>query len=814
MPLINLSIQPLTLIKHLLQINSKTQAMAKKNLLAPDTLIVFILIFATIILEISLSRLFSYLLSFHFVLIIIAFSILGLGIGQLTYAKRHKKIEKNMFFWFALPAISTFFSFLILLLASKTGISSYTAFSLPAFIILATIPFITIGIVYAHIFEKNKNYISVIYAIDLIGAAGGALASVFLLNTFNLVSVVGITIWLLLLTVAIYALANRTHYSKALGILSLVLIIAVWAEKDRFDFNIPTAKDPSKDMFRVMSNPSVLSKIIESRWSSFGKTDLVQLTYPDSTVSKVMFIDGAAGTDVVDIDKLEKDMVEMSQLLSRFPAVFALNFVSKKDKDSVLIIGPGGGIDIAAAYFSGYAYIDAVEVNPSFVDLMKKYNPATFLNKENINIHINEGRNFVRKNRSNYDAIMLTIPVTKSSRSSDFYALTENYLFTKEALMDYLNGLTENGTIYFTMHAKHEVYKMLSNYLELQKELGVNQTDAFKKIYIFSNGMNPVMVIKKKPFEKKTIEDIHRAAHYLEYDNDIFFFPYLEQVGLDTIVQNVDYQWYMFDNLLYDISKGTYPQNKLWEASSMNLKPVTDDSPYFFNYNNGLPDAMTIPLWLGILIIIWFIYNQVNRWKIVSFSEDTTLVLRKKFSVLALVSFLLGFSYILIQGYLFQVFNLKLSNPSQSFSLLLFTFLLGNGIGSLMTQKFKQNLIKRIMGYTVIIVLICLLTVYILLPIWYDQLSEFGIVAFLLVPSFFIGVPFPLLLKTAASFKDKKTVPFLLGISSAAGVSASIFAIVISIIFGYKFVFLFGLVGYSLVVVAAYGLKQPKNTQL
>ena len=103
---------------------------------------------------------------------------------------------------------------------------------------------------------------------------------------------------------------------------------------------------------------------------------------------------------------------------------------------------------------------------------------------------------------------------------------------------------------------------------------------------------------------------------------------------------------------------------------------------------------------------------------------------------------------------------------------------------------------------------------YILLPIWYDQLSEFGIVAFLLVPSFFIGVPFPLLLKTAASFKDKKTVPFLLGISSAAGVSASIFAIVISIIFGYKFVFLFGLVGYSLVVVAAYGLKQPKNTQL
>ena len=787
--------------------------MLQKKQIISNVLIIFLLTFATIIFEISLSRLFSYLLSFHFVIIIIAFSILGLGIGQITYARFNKKIDNSSLFWIAVPAISIFLSFSLLLVLSKSGISSLTSFGLPVFIVLSIIPFIAIGIVYAYIFEANKPYISTLYGFDLIGAAAGALTSVFLLNTFNLVYVVGIVISLLLLVLVIYTIANKRRFVKVNTVLLLVVVLLMWFGKDTLNFDIPTAKDPSKDMSRLMNNPSLQSKIIESRWSAFGKTDLVKFMYPDNSESKVMFIDGAAGTDVVDIDELAKDSIKLRKSLSGFPAVFAINFVKENEKDSILIIGPGGGIDIAAAYFSGYKNIDAVEVNPSFVNLMKKYNPGTFFDKKNIKVHVNEGRNFVINNQGKYDAIMLTIPVTKSSRGADFYGLTENYLFTMEALADYLDGLSENGTLYFTMHARQEVYKMLANYLEIQKKMGVDQIEALKKIYIYSNGMNPVLVINKKPFEEKMIEEVHLTAHYLELDQDVFYFPYIKQEGLDTIVQNVNYKWYMLDNILYDISSGTYPQSKLWETAPMNLKPVTDDSPYFFNYNNGIPDAMIIPLWLGIFIVGWFLVNWMAKWKTISFSENTTVALREKFSALALISFLLGFSYILIQGYLFQVLNLKLSNPSQSFSLLLFTFLLGNGIGSLMTSRFKRNFSKKIIGYTALIIVACVLTVYLLLPIWYDQLSEFWIAVFLLFPSFFIGIPFPLLLKIAASFKDKKIISYLLGISSIAGVAASIFTIVISILYGYRFVFLFGLIGYGLLILITYRYKKIKILQ-
>lgn len=780
----------------------------------PDILIIFLLTAATIIFEISLSRLFSYLLSFHFVLIIIAFSILGLGIGQISYAKFYNRIDKALGFWVALPAIATFLGFSLLLLLSKIGSSSFNDLGLLAFIIFSIVPFIAIGIVYAFIFEKNKRHASTFYAIDLIGAAGGALVSVFLLNTFSLVYVVAIAIGLLLLVWAIHALASKNRYSGAIAILSVAIVILMGLGKDAFNIDIPVSKDPSKDMYRLMNNPALQSEKLESRWSAFGKTDLVQFTYPDSTVSKTMFIDGAAGTEVVNIDELAKDALKIRKALSGFPAVFAMNFVNENDKDSVLIIGPGGGIDIAAAYFSGYSYVDAVEVNPSFVQLMEKYNPATFLEKESIKVEVNEGRNFVIKNKGKYDAILLTIPVTKGSRGTDFYGLTENYLFTMEALADYLEGLTENGAIYFTMHGRQEVYKMLANYMELQDRMGIGQKEALKKVYIFSNGMNPVLVIKKTPFEQEIIEEVHRIAHYLELDQDAFYFPYIKQEGLDTIVRNVNYQWFMFDDLIYDISSGTYPHDELWKTASINLRPVSDDSPYFFNYNNGIPDAMATPLWLGIFIIGWFLFNHVNKWKSVSFYEDTSVTAQKKFRVLALLVFLLGFSYILIQGYLFQVLNLKLSSPSQSFSLLLFTFLLGNGMGSLMTRAFKKNLPQKLTVYAALIIIACLVTVYVLLPMWYERLSEFWVAILLLFPSFFIGVPFPLLLRIATSFKEKQIISYLLGISSVAGVAASIFAIVISILYGYSYVFLLGLLGYAVLIVMAYRLKNPEIVQL
>lgn len=86
--------------------------------------IIFLLTSGTIIFEISLSRLFSYMLSYHFVLIIIAFSILGLGIGQMWYSKSSDKVGESINNWFAFVPGSLLFSYLTLLVLPRLGIFS------------------------------------------------------------------------------------------------------------------------------------------------------------------------------------------------------------------------------------------------------------------------------------------------------------------------------------------------------------------------------------------------------------------------------------------------------------------------------------------------------------------------------------------------------------------------------------------------------------------------------------------------------------------------------------------------------------------
>ena len=132
-------------------------------------------------------------------------------------------------------------------------------------------------------------------------------------------------------------------------------------------------------------------------------------------------------------------------------------------------------------------------------------------------------------------------------------------------------------------------------------------------------------------------------------------------------------------------------------------------------------------------------------------------------------------------------------------------------MGSLLTKWFNKDLARKLTIYTGAIIAVNLLTVYVLLPFWDTQLSEFGIATLLLLPAFFIGIPFPLLLKITASYTNKKAIPVLLGISSVAGVAASIFAIILSILYGYRFVFLLGLFGYGLLMVTAYRSKSLES---
>jgi hypothetical protein len=59
---------------------------------------------------------------------------------------------------------------------------------------------------------------------------------------------------------------------------------------------VPIGDFPEKDFCHVYQGPSIRSQIIGSRWSIYGRSDLVRYSHQDMV--RQLFIEGAAGTQV------------------------------------------------------------------------------------------------------------------------------------------------------------------------------------------------------------------------------------------------------------------------------------------------------------------------------------------------------------------------------------------------------------------------------------------------------------------------------------------------------------------------------------
>src|SRR5208337_377572 len=119
-----------------------------------------------------------------------------------------------------------------------------------------------------------------------------------------------------------------------------------------------------------------------------------------------------------------------------------------------LVIGPGGGWDVARALASGSRDITAVEINDiiattvmreKFVDLSS----GLYL-RPDVHIYVEDGRSFVRRSTDHYQVIQATLVDTWASTAAGAFALSENSLYTTDAFRDYLSHLTSDGMVVFT----------------------------------------------------------------------------------------------------------------------------------------------------------------------------------------------------------------------------------------------------------------------------------------------------------------------------------------------------------------------------
>ena len=137
-----------------------------------------------------------------------------------------------------------------------------------------------------------------LYAVDLSGAAVGSAASLALIGILGAPNSI-LLLALVMLCLSTVLMRTGSSTKKRTYAYSVLFVLAgalFYNGKYEFLGLVPIGDFPEKDFYHVYQGTSIRSQIIGSRWSIYGRSDLVQYSHQDMV--RRLFIDGAAGTQV------------------------------------------------------------------------------------------------------------------------------------------------------------------------------------------------------------------------------------------------------------------------------------------------------------------------------------------------------------------------------------------------------------------------------------------------------------------------------------------------------------------------------------
>jgi predicted membrane-bound spermidine synthase len=750
-----------------------------------------------LVLEIGLTRIFSVMFQFHYGFLVISLAILGLGVGGIYAHTRvgeisnpNRKSIQNL-----LPVSSGLMALTILgMTISIVKASIFHQILLAA--LLAFGPFFFGGIFLAAVFRLFPDKSSQIYAADLIGASFGALLSLFLLKLG------GINVNLLLAAITFLPTVLLTFRKSATTLRKMTFLFLLVGLVLVFPFNylyevvgpIPFARGSHKEMGHLLASPERKAKVIESRWSAFGRTDLVA----DEEVPNEMifFVDGGAGAGMY---RFGGDLTELDSLgLMDFSGYFPLKLLPEEEKEKVLVIGAGGGREVLASLLAGAKEITAVEVNEDLVDMVRKYsnfNGGIYSGFPGVSVVVEEGRNFIRATREKYDIIMLSLPITKTSRSPEGFSLIENFLFTVEGINDYLDRLKTNGRLIVVAHDDMEIFRLITISLSALKKRGISPGSSKNHFYSVGFENLPIFVLKKTPLTLQEAQAVYRRMH--EYNHSPFatFIPFVGQkMHRMPLIEGSYYEHYMVHQSLALLLEGDVPQEVLVKLANFDLETVTDDNPFFYKFNIGMPSVITFLLLFSSIAILggWFVR-----------AGNTQREPRRNNVTFLLLFTFLGIGFMLIEIPLFQKFILFLGQPVYSMAVLLFSILIGAGIGSWISGIFWERRTPLKLQLAAMMVGLIVMTYTLFLKQVFEFflgtpfLTRILVSLLLLMPlGFFLGMPFPLGMKLLHELGLERYVPRMWGVNGIGSVLGSTLAIAWAISFGFSYSMIIGALLY------------------
>jgi hypothetical protein len=545
----------------------------------------------------------------------------------------------------------------------------------------------------------------------------------------------------------------------------------------------------SLDMSRLASAKPITQslaaggQIIDTTWDSFARTDLVD---PGEGRPYELYLDGAAGSVVPrtgDLNLLRTD-------IGFFP------FATAQPKQ-VLVVGPGGGLDVWFGLNSRAQRITAVEVNPASVDVVNEFGPynGNLYRQAGVEVLIDEGRSVLRREGRQYDLIYLSQVVTLAAERSG-YVLTENTVYTVEAFKEYLAHLQAGGQIALKLYDELTLTRaMVTAVTALREARGLSDAEAMAHLAIFldsdADPAIPLLLVRDQPFSRD--EAVSLAGVAAQVDFAPLFVPGV--AGGPSLQRVLD---------------GAEPLSSIVANSPSDVSATRDDRPFFYEFEPGLPLSLLPLLWglgaislagLVALIIIQRPFSQgVVRYAPIYFAA-------------------LGLGFIMVEITLIQQTRLFLGHPTLAVTTVLAVLLIGGGIGSHLAGRWwagaepDQNSVPDRKFVWPLAGIVLMVILWLLIWPWLNQaflasttLIRIVIVSISLLPlALLLGIPFPSGLRLVGQFEHgDRHVALAWAVNGAMTVVGSAGAVAIAILAGFSSVLWVGAGAYVIAALVAY----------
>lgn len=794
---------------------------------------IFFLSIATLLFEISLTRIFSVTQWYHFAFMVVSIALFGFGAsGTFLYvfpSLLKKNTDKMLFFFSLFFTLTLIMSFIV---TNRVLFDPYkvawdpkqVAYILLYYLILG-IPFFASGTCIAIVFTNMAEDVAKVYFFNLVGSGIGSL---LILGAFKYFGS-GVVIFSSLIGLfSVFSFSINLPRKNTISALILLTILTYLLLNPIpiFDLNL----SPYKGLNEILRYPN--SKILETHWNAFSRVDVVRspairyapgLSYiyrKDLPEQIGIVIDGDTVNALTRFKRNMRD-IEFIDYLPTSLAYKLLKNKLKKDKleekdklekgGKVLIINPTGGLSVLTAIYYNFSHIDAVEINPIVVDILKnRYDEFTgeLYNDERVNVYVEEGRSYVRRSKESYDLIEIPLTDSFGASSTGVYSLSENYIFTTEAFEDYYTHLSEDGLLSITrwlLPPPREDIRLLSLAISALNNQGVSEPE--NHIAIIRSWGTFTFLMSKSEFNKEEIREIKEFCKKRRFD--IVYYPGVEISEVN--IYNKFSEPIYYEAVRRILSEGS----SFYEEYLFDVSPVNDDKPYFFHFfrwkkivplyksmgekwqpfiEGGylIPVVFFQALILSIFFILLPLY-KLKRTENKSNKLNTTKKSNfKKWRILAyFIS--LGLGYMLIEIALIQRFILFLGHPIYAFSVVVFSLLLFSGIGSYFSDRIEMRyLVPVIFSISIVVFLYTLF----LSDFFYHLLGKRILVRFLssisvlMIPGVLMGIPFPRGISLLKEI-EQPLIPWAWSANACASVLGSVLSIMLAMSFGFSTVLFF-----------------------